>query len=198
MLGIYPTANVNFQSQNSLRFQKTNADKPKKSHKEVKLALTLAGLAAVAAGAIWLKKNAAEPFEKALERSGVELKNNVPYFKGTDTKFTGTVKRNSMSLGMEKEVVNFVDGRITEELYYNFRGEEICCCLYKNGKLYRSASIIYTRGDWTRHNVIYYEYGEKDGYPMPIRTGRIPNEGSFFEQMRGDIPKGEDGWILYD
>ena len=33
---------------------------------------------------------------------------------------------------------------------------------------------------------------------MPIRTGRIPNEGSFFEQMRGDIPKGEDGWILYD
>lgn len=44
MLGIYPTANVNFQSQNSLRFQKTNADKPKKSHKEVKLALTLAGL----------------------------------------------------------------------------------------------------------------------------------------------------------
>ena len=157
MLIIYPTANVNFQRQNSLRFQKTNADKPKKSHKEVKLALTLAGLAAIAAGAVWLKKNKAEPFEKALERSGVELKNNVPYFKGTDTKFTGSVKRNSMSLGMEKEVVNIVDGRITEELYYNSRGEELYCRLYKNGKLYRSASINYTRGDWTRHNVIYYE-----------------------------------------
>lgn len=74
MLNIYPTANVNFQRQNSLRFQRTNADKPKKSHKEVKLALTLAGLAAIAAGAVWLKKNKAEPFEKALERSGVELK----------------------------------------------------------------------------------------------------------------------------
>lgn len=56
MLNIYPTANVNFQRQNSLRFQRTNADKPKKSHKEVKLALTLAGLAAIAAGAVWLKK----------------------------------------------------------------------------------------------------------------------------------------------
>lgn len=200
MLNIYPTANVNFQRQNSLRFQRTNADKPKKSHKEVKLALTLAGLAAIAAGAVWLKKNKAEPFEKALERSGVELKNNVPYFKGTDTKFTGSVKRNSMSLGMEKEVVNIVDGRITEELYYNSRGEELYCRLYKNGKLYRSARIHYSRGDRTKHNVIYYEYDEKSNELIPpvIRTGRIPNEGSFFEQMRGDIPKGREGDIMYD
>ena len=56
MLIIYPTANVNFQRQNSLRFQKTNADKPKKSHKEVKLALTLAGLAAIAVVQSGLKK----------------------------------------------------------------------------------------------------------------------------------------------
>ena len=82
------------------------------------------------------------------------MKNNVPYFKGTDTKFTGSVKRNSMSLGMEKEVVNIVDGRITEELYYNSRGEELYCRLYKNGKLYRSARIHYSRGDWTKCHLL--------------------------------------------
>lgn len=101
-----------------------------------------------------------------------------------------------MSLGMEKEVVNIVDGRITEELYYNSRGEELYCRLYKNGKLYRSASINYTRGDWTRHNVIYYEYGEKDGYPMPIRTGRIPNEGSFLNKCAVIFPKARMGGFV--
>lgn len=89
-----------------------------------------------------------------------------------------------MSLGMEKEVVNIVDGRITEELYYNSRGEELYCRLYKNGKLYRSARIHYSRGDWTKHNVIYYEYDEKSNELIPpvIRTGRIPNEGSFLNK----------------
>lgn len=68
MLIINPTIAVNFQSQIKVKPAVQVSNKTQNSNQAVKLGLTLAGLATVAAGTIWLKKNSFTNFNKTLEK----------------------------------------------------------------------------------------------------------------------------------
>lgn len=131
MLIINPTIAVNFQSQIKVKPAVQVSNKTQNSNQAVKLGLTLAGLATVAAGTIWLKKNSFTNFNKTLEKNGLELRKNIAYIKGTDKKFTGSIKRNSKSFGREKEITSYVDGVISEKLWYDFKGRELEGNFYK-------------------------------------------------------------------
>ena len=122
MLIINPTIAMNFQSQIKVKPAAQVSNKTQNSNQTVKLGLTLAGLATVAAGTIWLKKNAFASFNKTLEKNGLELRKNIAYIKGTDKKFTGSIKRNSKSFGREKEITSYVDGVISEKLWRTRNG----------------------------------------------------------------------------
>ena len=183
MLIINPTIAMNFQSQIKVKPSAQVSNKTQNSNQTVKLGLTLAGLATVAAGTIWLKKNAFASFNKTLEKNGLELRKNIAYIKGTDKKFTGSIKRNSKSFGREKEITSYVDGVISEKLWYDFRGREMEGNFYKNGKLFRSvhSANCYRGCDF----VGYQEY---DNNWNLIKKGKLRHDASLFEQMRKDIP----------
>ena len=202
MLKIDPAIHVTFSSQRKIENVQSNSTSTQNEHQESKLCLTLGGLALLAAAAIGVKKGQVVPFEKALEKSGVEIKNKVAYIKGTNQKFTGSVSRISKSLGREKEITSYVDGVIQDEIVYNRRGQELKGEFYKNGKLYRSGVItdVYpARGckKTQKKFLIYKEYGDQPqkiagrvvGYNV-IKSGVLPRKGSFLEQMRSDFPDG--------
>ena len=180
MLIINPTIAVNFQSQIKVKPAVQVSNKTQNSNQAVKLGLTLAGLATVAAGTIWLKKNSFTNFNKTLEKNGLELRKNIAYIKGTDKKFTGSIKRNSKSFGREKEITSYVDGVISEKLWYDFRGREMEGNFYKNGKLFRSvhSANCYRGCDF----VGYTEIGEE------VKYGKLRHDASIFEEMRKDVP----------
>ena len=182
MLSINPTISTNFSSQNKLKAGNKSSEKPQKLLSEKhKFYLTLTALAAVGAGAIRVKKGAVTPFYKALEKNGLELRKNVVYHIGTDKKFTGSIKRNSKSLGREKEITKYVNGVISEKLWYDAKGREFKGHFYKNGKLFRLAhsSRCYKGVDY----VGYTEYNEK----LSI-SGKLRPNCSMFEEMRKDVP----------
>ena len=183
MLIINPTIAVNFQSQIKVKPAVQVSNKTQNSNQAVKLGNKLACLSTVAAGTKWLKKNSFTNFNKTLEKNGLELRKNIAYIKGTDKKFTGSIKRNSKSFGREKEITSYVDGVISEKLWYDFKGRELEGNFYKNGKLFRSvhSATCYRGCDF----VGYQEY---DNNWNVIKNGKLRHDASMFEQMRKDIP----------
>ena len=164
MLIINPTISTDFQAQKNSKTIKKDSKLSKETGQEAKLCLVLGCLATIAAATIGIKKGRVVSFAEALEKNGVEIKNQIAYIKGTDKKFTGSVSRITKSLAREKETTRFIDGIIHEEIVYNRSGQELRGKFYKDGKLYRTGVVtdVYPgRGSKKTKEkfVIYEEYG---------------------------------------
>ena len=207
MLIINPTISTNFQAQKNSKTIKKNSKLSKETGQEAKLCLVLGCLATIAAATIGIKKGRVVSFAEALEKNGVEIKNQIAYIKGTDKKFTGSVSRITKSLAREKETTRFIDGIIHEEIVYNRSGQELRGKFYKDGKLYRTGVVTYVypgRGSKKTKEkfVIYEEYGNRPykvsgvtiGYNI-VKSGVIPQRGLLSEQMRGKLPEGKRQFI---
>lgn len=71
---------------------------------------------------------------KALKKQGVEIKDEIAYLVNSKEKFTGSIKWNSKPYGAEKNIVNFDNGVIQEQLIYGLLGKEKSGEFYKDGK----------------------------------------------------------------
>ena len=103
MLIINPTISTNFQAQKNSKTIKKDSKLSKETGQEAKLCLVLGCLATIAAATIGIKKGRVVSFAEALEKNGVEIKNQIAYIKGTDKKFTGSVSRITKSLAEKKK-----------------------------------------------------------------------------------------------
>lgn len=131
MLRVEPAPTIlNFKTGKKENPKSVNASK-RASDKSM-LAGTLAGLAAVGAAALGLKKTSPMSYEEALKKAGVQIKDNIATLIETGEKFSGKIQR--FEKRNCKETVEFVDGVITEKLYHNLMGKELHGDFYKDGK----------------------------------------------------------------
>lgn len=131
MLRVEPTnaAIMNFKASESIN---SEPEKPGKKENKAMIAGTLAGLAAIGAAAIGLKKTAKMSYEDALKKAGVQVKDGIATLIESGEKFTGKIQR--FEKRNRKETVEFVDGVMTEKVYHSLTGKELEGEFYKNGK----------------------------------------------------------------
>lgn len=72
---------------------KSEPEKSEKKENKAMIAGTLAGLAAIGAAAIGLKKTAKMSYEEALKKSGVQVKDGIATLIESGEKFTGKIQR---------------------------------------------------------------------------------------------------------
>ena len=134
MLHIEPiiTSKQTFRSKSS-EIKSNNKD----GNNKAMLSLSLTGLAAIGLAAIGLKKTSIMTYEEALRKNGVEIKNGIATLIKSGEKFTGKIQR--FEKRNRKECVEFVDGVMTEKLYYTAFGKEIEGYFYKGDACYNSS-----------------------------------------------------------
>jgi len=167
MLRIEPTITQTFK-QNSLSADNKTAVRRKDKADKNMLALSLAGLAAAGLTAIGLKKTHIISYEEALKKNGVEIKDGIATLIKSGKKYTGKIER--FEKRNRKETVEFVDGTMTEKLYYTAFGKEIDGYFYK--------------GDACYHNSRYGPSLSIGGKPSGIKFLTRYIEGPFFEETR--------------
>ena len=165
MLHIEPivTSKQTFKSKNS-EIKSNNKD----GNNKAMLSLSLTGLAAIGLAAIGLKKTSIMTYEEALRKNGVEIKNGIATLIKSGEKFTGKIQR--FEKRNRKESVEFVDGVMTEKLYYTAFGKEIEGYFYKGDACYNSS----------RYKDFLLIGGESSGLKIDGRYVK----GPFFEETR--------------
>lgn len=170
---------------------------------ENKSAAALTGLSALALAIVGIKKCSVTSVEKALSKRGVELKSGIAYVKETGKKFTGSVKRQSKAFGRENETRTYVDGKLTEELRYDWKNREVSANIYRDGMLFREAFLSMRRG--AGKVIVYREYGNGTGYyngqivkSQPTKKGSLPRKGAFeVLRKKGEVPGPDERFILF-
>ena len=107
-------------------------------------------------------------YEEALRKNGVEIKNGIATLIKSGEKFTGKIQR--FEKRNRKESVEFVDGVMTEKLYYTAFGKEIEGYFYKGDACYNSS----------RYKDFLLIGGESSGLKIDGRYVK----GPFFEETR--------------
>ncbi len=170
MLRIEPTKKVSFagiKNDNKLDelhpIQKNFGKKP--------IIAALSGMAVLGLAAIGLKKTSKMSFEEALKKSGVEIKDGVATLAKSGERFSGKIER--FEKRNRKEVVEFIDGIMTEKLYYTALGKEIEGYFYKGEACYKSSR--------------YKDFlliGNKD---TGLKIDGMRRKGPFFEETRKHV-----------
>ena len=98
------------------------------------LLYSLAGLAVLGA-TVYAGKKSMKSLPELLENRGVEIKNGIATLKSRGMEFTGTITRNTLPFGLEKETIVYMDGKISEILRYSHNGKERWGEFYIDGEL---------------------------------------------------------------
>lgn len=181
-----PIDNSRVQSRQTMVRPVIVKEQPKKFDTTTKLCVILNPIAFFVAMLVLVLANDErmlyrKSFEKTLAKYGAELRGDIAYIKGTDKKFTGTVKRKIIPLSCfsKKNVTKYVDGLVKEDLYYDYKGKELYGSFYKDGEIFRSVDC-----EHDKKYAVCTEYGR---FPEGIiREGKINGKKSIFEQMRQD------------
>lgn len=133
MFQIKPTSQTNFiGTQTNNKKEKVFSEQ--KHNKNTAVIGSLVGLATLGLAAVGLKKTSKMSYEEALKKAGVQIKDGIATMIESGEKFTGKIehyeKRN------RKETLKFVDGAMTEKLYYTALGKEIEGYFYKGDACY--------------------------------------------------------------
>lgn len=167
MLRIEPTKQISFTSAATGSKQDKSQSFQKDSDKGAVLG-TLSGLAVLGLAALGLKKTSKMSFEEALKKNGVEIKDGIATLIKSGEKFTGRIQR--FEKRNRKESVEFVDGVMTEKLYYTAFGKEIEGYFYKGDACYNSSR--------------YKDFLSIGGKPSGIKIDGVYVKGPFFEEIR--------------
>lgn len=123
--------------------------------------------------------------KQMVEKAGIELRDKFAYIKGTDKKFTGTLKRNISPFGLKKEVVEIEDGMLKEILNYGFNNRELDGYFYKNGKIFYSS----TSSTGAKEGLFaIYKYDENGNIVTSADAYKKPKD-SIFDHMRKLVQK---------
>ena len=106
----------------------------KKTDKSNALLYSLAGLAVLSA-TVYAGKKSMKSLPELLEKRGVEFKEGIATLKSRGMEFTGTITRNTLPFGLEKETIVYMDGKISEILRYSHNGRECWGEFYIDGEL---------------------------------------------------------------
>ncbi len=136
MLRIEPTEQKNFINTKANKKQEITTSAQNNGEKKAIIG-TLSGLAVLGLAAIGLKKTATMSYEEALKKSGVQIKDGIATLIESGEKFSGKVQR--FEKRNRKETVKFVDGVMTERLYYTALGKETEGYFYKGDACYHSS-----------------------------------------------------------
>lgn len=167
MLRINPTEQINFVG-TTISNQKDKVFPEPESNKSMALAGTLAGLAALGLAAAGLKKTSKTSYEEALKKAGVQIKDGIATLLESGEKFTGKIER--FEKRNRKETVEFVDGVMTEKLYYTAFGKEIEGYFYKGDACYNSSR--------------YKDFLSIGGKPSGLKIDGVHVKGPFFAKTR--------------
>ena len=174
MLRIEPTKQISFTSAATGSKQDKSQSFQKDSDKGAVLG-TLSGLAVLGLAALGLKKTSKMSFEEALKKNGVEIKDGIATLIKSGEKFTGRIQR--FEKRNRKESVEFVDGVMTEKLYYTAFGKEIEGYFYKGDACYNSSR--------------YKDFLSIGGKPSGIKIDGVYVKGPFFEEIRKYVASAE-------